>query len=98
MTRWQPIETAPKERNPFEMFAVIAKDVMVTENGAPYTTDPYYVSREDDGFARWPHPFPPTHWHPMPQFEDKESSNDVDLVSMIVDLQDKVTEIINRIN
>lgn len=67
---WLPIETAPKDRKPFEMFAVIAKDVVVTSNGVPYTTDPYYVWRNNDGtFARWPHPFPPTHWHPMPTFE-----------------------------
>jgi hypothetical protein len=66
---WQPIETAPQERKPFEMFAVIAKDVVVTSNGVPYTTDPYYVWRDSDGFGRWPHPFPPTHWHPMPQFQ-----------------------------
>ena len=65
---WQPIETAPKDRTP--MFAVIAKDVVVSSNGVPYTTDPYYVWREGDGFARWPHSFSPTHWHPMPEFED----------------------------
>lgn len=53
------------------MFAVIAKDVVVSPDGRPYTTDPYYVWREGDGFARWPHSFPPTHWHPFPKFEDK---------------------------
>ena len=67
---WQPIETAPKDRTPFKMFAVIAKDVVVSSNGVPYTTDPYYVWREGDGFARWPHSFSPTHWHPMPEFEE----------------------------
>ena len=63
---WLPIETAPTNR---KMFAVIANTL--TPNGNPYTTDPYYVWREGDGFARWPHPFPPTHWHPMPtEFQD----------------------------
>jgi hypothetical protein len=63
---WLPLETAPKDR---KMFAVIAKDVVVTPNGVPYTTYPYYVWMEsEDAFARWPHPFPPTHWHPMPNF------------------------------
>jgi hypothetical protein len=65
---WQPIETAPKDRTQFKMFAVIAKDVIVSPGGVPYTTDPYYVWRDGDGFARWPHSFPPTHWHPMPEF------------------------------
>lgn len=64
---WLPIETAPKDR---KMFAVIAKDVVVTPNGVPYTTDPYYVwMKSEDTFARWPHPFPLTHWHPMPSFD-----------------------------
>jgi hypothetical protein len=64
---WLPIETAPKIRIPFPMFAVIAKDVIVSPSRIPYTTDPYYVWRESNGkFARWPHEFPPTHWHPMP--------------------------------
>jgi hypothetical protein len=39
---WLPIETAPKERKPFEMFAVIAKDVVLTSSGIPYTTDPSF--------------------------------------------------------
>ena len=69
---WQPIETAPIHRKPHEMFAVIAKDVLVTSNGNPYTTDPYYVWKGADGFSRWPHDFPPTHWHPMPTFENSE--------------------------
>jgi hypothetical protein len=55
------------------MFAVIAKDVNIKPgkmDGVYYTSDPYYVFwRESEGFARWPHSFPPTHWHPMPEFE-----------------------------
>jgi ribA/ribD-fused uncharacterized protein len=66
---WLPINTAPKDRSEHKMFAVIAKDV-VTPSGQLYTTDPYYVWAEtwESGYARWPHSFPPTHWHPMPKF------------------------------
>lgn len=63
---WLPIESHPKGH---QMFAVIAQDVVVSSNGVPYTTDPYYVFwREKEGFVRWPHPFRPTHWHPIPEF------------------------------
>jgi len=66
---WQPIETAPIRSIPNKMFAVIAKTT--TPVNDPYITDPYYVWREADGsFSRWPHSFMPTHWHPMPQFDD----------------------------
>jgi|694.fasta_scaffold80050_6 hypothetical protein len=67
---WLPIETAPKVGKPYKMFGLIAKDVVVSSGGVPYTTDPYYVWRDNHGcFARWPHEFPPTHWHPMPEFD-----------------------------
>jgi hypothetical protein len=66
---WLPIESHPKGH---KMFAVIGKDVNIKPgkmDGVHYTTDPYYVFwREKEGFVRWPHPFPPTHWHPMPEF------------------------------
>jgi hypothetical protein len=69
--KWKPIEDAPHRRYP--MFLVIAKDVtvnlpqFVTSGGAKYTSDPYCVWRNDDGsFARWPHPFPPTHYSELP--------------------------------
>ena len=63
---WQPIETAPK--NGRAMFVVQALDVCNSFTGnRPYTTDPYCVWPDDEGdFARWPHPFPPTHWMPLP--------------------------------
>lgn len=64
---WLPIETAPGQCKPSKMFAVIANTI--TPQGIPYTTDPYYVWRVVNGFVRWPHPFPPTHWHPMPEFD-----------------------------
>ena len=60
---WLPINTAPKDRSKHQMFAVIAKDV-VTPSGRLYTTDPYYVwpdANTTQGYARWPHTFPPTH-------------------------------------
>ena len=63
---WQPIETAPK--NGRAMFVVQALDVCNSFTGnRPYTTDPYCVWPDDIcDFARWPHPFPPTHWMPLP--------------------------------
>jgi hypothetical protein len=67
---WLPIETAPAVRLPFKMFVVIAMGVKVTESSPPYTSDPYCVWRESDGsLARWPHPFEPTHWLPLPHYE-----------------------------
>jgi hypothetical protein len=64
---WLPIETAPAVRLPFKMFVVIAMGVKVTESSPPYTSDPYCVWKDPDGsFARWPHPFQPTHWRPLP--------------------------------
>lgn len=62
---WQPIETAPKSR---KMFVVIAKDICpIAGSGYKYTSDPYCVWRHElEGFVRWPHPYPPTHWFPLP--------------------------------
>jgi hypothetical protein len=66
MSEWQPIETAPTDRR--TMFVARAFGVKVSSVSMyPYTTDPYCVWRDGDGFARWPHPFPPTHWMPLPE-------------------------------
>ena len=66
---WQPIETAPKKREPFSMFVVIAIETSEASPNITYTSDPYCVWRESDGsFTRWPHPFPPTHWFPLPSY------------------------------
>lgn len=68
---WLPIETAPKERRPFSMFVVIAMDFDLEKVGGKgrYTSDPWCVWVHSDGsFARWPHPFPPTHWCPLPPY------------------------------
>lgn len=64
---WLPISTAPKVREPHQMFVVIAVDVRAG-NGTRYTTDPYCVWPEGSKFVRWPHPFPPTHWMPLPSY------------------------------
>jgi len=67
---WLPIETAPAVRLPFKMFVVIAMGVKVTESSPPYTSDPYCVWKDPEGsFARWPHPFEPTHWLPLPPYQ-----------------------------
>lgn len=69
---WLPIETAPGKADPGaggppEIFVVIAIGAKVTDVGYPATSDPYCVWRNPLGsFARWPHPFPPTHWYPLP--------------------------------
>jgi hypothetical protein len=60
---WRPIDSAPTEVK--RMFVAIAIHSPVANN---YTSDPYCVWVENDGtFARWPHPFPPTHWLPLPR-------------------------------
>jgi hypothetical protein len=60
---WRPIDSAPTEVK--RMFVAIAIHSPVANN---YTSDPYCVWAENDGtFARWPHPFPPTHWLPLPR-------------------------------
>jgi hypothetical protein len=64
--KWHPIETAPGVWNSDIKFAVIAKSI----REFPFTTHPYYVCRNRYGeFVGWPHTFPPTHWHPMPEFD-----------------------------
>jgi hypothetical protein len=64
--KWQDIATAPKDGTR-EMFVVKAFNVCNGfTGGKPYTSDPWCVWRESDGsFSRWPHHFPPTHWHPL---------------------------------
>ena len=58
---WRPIGTAP--RGTKRMFVVIGINVLAGR----YKTDPYCVWRDaEEGFARWPHHFPPTHWLPLP--------------------------------
>lgn len=76
--KWQPIETCPKTKNP--MFVVIAIDV--DRYGHKYTSDPYCVWWSDQiiigdersdyktHFPRWPHPFAPTHWAPLPSVKE----------------------------
>ena len=62
---WQPIETAPKDTR--EMFVVRAFFVRNGfTGGIEYTSDPWCVWWDGDGFARWPHNFPPTHWTSLP--------------------------------
>lgn len=63
---WLPIENAPKTGR--RMFVVKAVGVRPTVGAVSlYTTDPWCVWRDGDGsFARWPHPFPPTHWLELP--------------------------------
>lgn len=70
MCEWKPIESAPQAAlGPRPMFVVCAFNVCntLTRGSRPYTSDPWCVWRTADGeFARWPHPFQPTHWMPLP--------------------------------
>ena len=70
---WQPSETAPKDR---KMFVVQAFDVetglSTPSGGCRYTTDPWCVWYSNGEFVRWPHPFPPTHWLPLPKAPNVE--------------------------
>lgn len=60
---WHPIETAPTDR---QMFVARAFNQKVGVGNYIYTSDAYCVWREGDGFVRWPHPYQPTHWMPLP--------------------------------
>ena len=65
---WQPIETLQKGTR--KMFVAIAFNVdtglSAPGGGYRYTTDPWCVWYSNGEFVRWPHPFPPTHWMPLP--------------------------------
>lgn len=64
VAQWLPIETAPVGK---EMFVVRAFNVQVADKIYGYTSDAYGVWQPTLGrFERWPHPFGPTHWMPLP--------------------------------
>jgi len=56
------------------MFVAIAINVQpLPHNNMLYTSDPYVVWQPEQGkFARWPHPYPPTHYYPLPLNNDHE--------------------------
>lgn len=61
---WEPIEKAPHGKEP-----IVLKAIDVTLGGvAHYTSDPYCGWWDEAGkcWARWPHPFPPTHFCRLP--------------------------------
>lgn len=68
MSEWKPISELPAER---KMVVLVAIDVLIPINetrSTLYSTDPYCGWRNSDGsFARWPHPFPPTHFATLPE-------------------------------
>lgn len=66
--KWNTIDNLPVEYElTNKMFVVKAIDV-VTASGMKYTSDPYCVwfSTHDSSYARWPHPFDPTHFVELP--------------------------------
>ena len=68
---WQPIETAPTDR---QMVMLIARYPTGTD-----WTDIHNGWRNSDGdWTRWTHNFPPTHWMPLPSppaLEDSKLSS-----------------------
>lgn len=62
---WKPISELPI-RN--KCVVLIAETTM--GSGMNYITDPWVGWREsEDSFARWPHPFPPTHFMELPDLK-----------------------------
>lgn len=66
MFSWQPIDRLPETyKSNKRMFVVIGIGIQVG-SVKNYTTDPYCVWCEGDGFVRWPHDFMPTHFFELP--------------------------------
>lgn len=76
MKGFRPIDAdTPRQRTP--MIVVMAIDVPVQQGALRYTTDPYCVWWDEDygRWARWPHPYPPTHWLPLDIGEKLEAEH-----------------------
>lgn len=56
---WIPIKELPDSNKVVVLIAQF-------QNG--YITDPWTGWKNKDGFERWPHPFPPTHFYELPVF------------------------------
>lgn len=66
MKDWKDISEL--ERNHKCVVLIAKTDTVGTVS--PYITDPWCGWRQADGtFARWPHPFPPTHFYELPEFK-----------------------------
>ena len=69
MTYVEKIENLPEVYNTGrKMFVVRAIDIIPPgcSGLSLYTTDAYCVWLENGEYARWPHPFPPTHFSKLP--------------------------------
>lgn len=65
MKDWKPISDLAPSR---KCVVLIAKTTL--GSGMDYITDPWVGWREsEEAFARWPHPFPPTHFYELPEFK-----------------------------
>lgn len=65
---WQPIETAPKDGT-----EVLLIGRYPSATSTPTFSDIYHGWRSLKGhWTRWPHPFDPTHWMPLPDPPAKE--------------------------
>lgn len=68
---YKPIETL-KHRKSVILIGVYKE--LPQAGGRPYKTDPYVGWLENDGdFARWPHPYPPTHFAELPSTKELEN-------------------------
>ena len=61
---WRTIETAPKDRTVVVLIGVTEGNGFT--GGRPYRSDPWCGWFSDGEWQRWPHPWPPTHWMPLP--------------------------------
>lgn len=67
MNKWKPISELKNNR---KCVVLIAK-THLTDNSSTYITDPWCGWLQSDGkFARWPHPFPPTHFYELPDLSN----------------------------
>ena len=72
---WKNIEECqpPEPPTMFIARAILAEGNPHTGNGRAYNSDCYCVWKDKEGFARWPHSFPPTHWCNIPEFDGSDS-------------------------
>lgn len=70
--KWLPIEELHNHVKGREMFVVKAFGVIPYEGVREYDSDPYCVwwDKHYEEFARWPHPFEPTHFCLLPDWEE----------------------------
>lgn len=69
--QWLPIQTLLDEPD-YKGVVVLKARVKVSDMPREYETDPWTGfpdKTNKHGFARWPHPFPPTHFLVLPKLD-----------------------------